>query len=282
MYTHFRYEGKHHIDHEIFFNGSHGGRKEKRGKRDRSPEKVREWDHRKKVKRVRRTIQLNFNPGDPFITLKYPKGERHGMDKVKEHFKAFRDILRKVYRKQGLELKYIYAIEIGTRGGLHIHIVLNKIPDMLEVFTIAWQKARGTTTIEDMIGMETSELPGMVRLDGKVDMQLLYLEGGYQDLAEYLCKPAPNEEGMTPEEKKKVKAFNMSRNLIQPEPERREYTHWTVRRILEAGPEKINTDPALRKRYLSPGCIIDKSTWHTGINPVTGLSYIEFTEVRIT
>ncbi len=280
MYTEKIYSASHTVAHEIFYKGEYGQKGSKRRERQRTPEEIAKWNHARKVKNLQHKIQANFKPGEHFITLKYPKGERPSMDTVLKHFDRFRRYIKRDYKRQGRELKYIYAVEIGSKGGIHLHVIISGLENALELFTLAWSKARGTTTIEDMIAEGTTELPKMVRLDGKVDMQLLYLEGAYHELAEYLCKFDPGE--MTREEQKERYRFNCSRNLVDPEPERKEFTRRTVRKLIEAGPEKINTDPFLRKKYLSPGFLIDRSTWHVGVNPVTGLSFLEYTEVRVT
>lgn len=282
MYRENVYTAPYTVEHEMFHKGEYGGAGEKRRERKRTPEEIARWNHNKKVKLLRRTIQLNFVPGDPFITLKWPKGCRPSMDEVKECFKVFREILRKEYKKQNRTMKYIYRIEIGKRGGIHLHVIMSNLDNALQIMTMAWAKARGTSLIEDMVAQGTTELPQMVHMDGKVDMQALYLEGGYNDLADYMCKPIPNAESLSRDEIKEVSAYGTSRNLVRPEPERKVYTRRTVRKLIEAGPEKINTDPALRKRFLRPGFIIDKTTWRVGVNPVTGMSYLEYTEVRIT
>ena len=282
MYQENIYPSPFHVEHEMFYMGEHGGKGEKRRERKRTPEEIARWNLHKRVKHVRRLIQANFVPGDYMVTLKFPKGYRPMIDEVKKCYAAFREIMRKEYALQKKTMKYIYRIEIGERGGVHLHCVMNRLDDGLEIMSRAWRKARGKTAIEDMLAEGTRELPDMVVMDGRVDVKLLYLEGGYQELAEYLLKPVKGEENLSADELKTVSAYGCSRNMKKPEPVRKKYTHWTMRRILEAGPEKINTDPALRKKYLRPGFLIDKNTWQVGTNPVTGMTYLYFTEVRIT
>ena len=284
MYTENIYQSDYHIEHEFSYLGETGSKTDTRAEKKRTPEEIRRANNAHRAKVLRRTIQLNFRPGDLLITLKYPRGERPGIEKLKVHFAKFRRGMKKQYKKQGKEMKYIYRFEIGKMGGVHAHVIMNRIDGALEIMTKAWQKARGVTAIEDMVAADSTELPELVTLDGKVDLRLLYMDGGYRELADYLCKALPGEiEGtLTKEEKKEFYAYGSSRNLKRPEPIRKKYAHWTMKRILEAGPEKINTDPALRKRYLHPGFLIDKSTWETGVNPVTGKSFLYYTEVRAT
>ena len=279
-----------HIENDCFFQGEYGGKGEKKAaKRKPSPEQIARWNLKKKTDATRHLIQLNFrSERDYWVALKYPKGDRPDALTVKKDYAAFRRYLRTEYKKRGLQQKYIYRMEIGKRGGIHLHAVMNAITgDMREdicIMSICWQKARNRTTVEDMIAEDSTEIPRLVAIDGRVNVDLLRTEGGYAQLAEYLCKPLPGdiEKELTREEIKELKMVGSSRNLLRVEPERKRYAHWTMKRLLNAGPERINTDPALRKRYLTPGCIIDKNSWETGTNPITGMAYLHYLEIRVS
>lgn len=75
--------------------------------------------------------------------------------------------------------------EIGSRGGVHHHLVINRIPDADLIMRKAWEK-------------------------GGVHIDLLYDEGGLRKLAEYLSK--------TPDGENKLKEsrYSCSRNLKIP------------------------------------------------------------------
>ena len=101
-----------------------------------------------------------------------------------------------------------------------------------------------------------------------------YEEGGFKELAEYVVKKpkgkALEQISLFPEEEQKTYiVYNCSRNLIEPDPEEKEYSHWTMAKILADGPSP------------SEGYYIDKSTIRQGINPFTGYSYLYYTERRI-
>ena len=51
-----------------------------------------------------------------------------------------------------------------------------------------------------------------------------------------------------------------------------------MRRILDTGVEGLNTT---MNRHRTDGYIIDKESWVQGINPITGLSYLHYTEIPI-
>ncbi|MCB5621371.1 hypothetical protein LIQ08_19945, partial [[Ruminococcus] gnavus] len=65
-------------------------------------------------------------------------------------------------------MKWMLHTEIGSRGGVHHHLVINRIPDADLIMRRAWEK-------------------------GGVHIDLLYDEGGLRKLAEYLSK-TPDEE----------------------------------------------------------------------------------------
>ena len=70
-------------------------------------------------------------------------------------------------------------------------------------------------------------------------------------------------------EQKKLLKISTSRNLIRPEPEKKEYHRLTMKKILLEGP------------VATPGYYIDKDSIVSGINPFTGLSYLKYTEIRL-
>jgi len=51
-----------------------------------------------------------------------------------------------------------------------------------------------------------------------------------------------------------------------------------MRRILEQGAEGLNMTT---NRHRTDGYIIDKESWVQGINPITGLSYLHYTEFPV-
>ena len=246
-----RYKGINTIEHEIIWNGHYGQKGEKRApKKKRTPEQIARQNQINKENRVRRSIQANFYPNDYWITLNYPQGTRKPYKDVKYDFDIFARSLRKEYRIRGEPLKYLYRIEIGKLGGIHIHFLINRI----------W----GT----DLLVQKT--WPG-----GRSHFTHLREEGGYRRLAAYLTKPLPYEKevylklGMDEKDIKAMTKYGCSRNLEHPEPERKSYRKKTVRRLLTEGPKP------------SPGFYIDKESVHIGINPYTGTSYMSYSEIRL-
>lgn len=252
-YTRLIYRFFNSTEYEFHYVGKYGAKGEKRAPRQKqTPEQQKIVNQRLKGRKMRRIIKANFFPNDIWVTLKYPKGLRKPLDEVKKDFKKFRDRMRSAYKKMGEEFKYVYRMEIGKKGGIHIHILINR--------------SRNRPDTEVLIQNMWTE--------GRANYQNIYESGGYKDLAEYIVKQ-PDEEVMKqlsffePKEQKEFIKYSCSRNLIRPEPERRECHHWTLRKLITEGPKP------------KPGYYIDKSSYEYGINPYTGMSYLRYTEVRI-
>lgn len=267
------------IEHVIQYKGTYGGKHERRADHEKpTREQLRRQNQKNKENRVRRTLQLNFRPGDWWITLKYPKGTRKPIEKVMEDFRGFVKTMRRAYRRGNTDLKYIYRVEIGRRGGIHIHLVMNRLNDPRGdlILSDAWTRARGMTPIEDM--MED----GLCPADGLAHLDHVRAVGNGKELAEYLVKEQPTEleDGtkLSREEMKQTQKYGSSRNLQRPVPEVKTYNRWTLRSILNLGPDGMNTT---RNRHRTGGYAVDKDSWVEGVNPYTGLSYLSYMEVPI-
>lgn len=244
---------------EYKYKGRYGAKGEKRQKKKKAtPEQIMRQNQWNREKRMRRLMKRNFFPGDLWCTLKYAKGTRKPVGEVSKDLRNFFGRLKRRFRKYGVELKFIYRMEIGSRGGIHIHLLVNRIrgkpgeepPDTALVVQEAWKTC------------------------GRIHYEPVYPGGLFQDLAVYMTK-LPDEKVMEQlsflqvEDRRKVLKTGSSRNLIRPEPEVREYRHWTMRKILEDGPKP------------TPGYYIDPDSIIRGINPVTGMSYLQYIEYEL-
>ena len=143
-----------------------------------------------------RYMNHNFGPGDLYITFDYEKKNRPPTGIVlKGHGRKLKQALRKLYKKLGLELKYIYVVERGTKGALHHHIVINQGAAIRELREL-WSY-------------------------GRIHIDPLDDTGNYAKLANYFIKYSlktrqSGEEG----EKLMSRWFDHSDNLIMPETER--------------------------------------------------------------
>lgn len=161
--------------------------KEKRIKRAKPTREAQEKINiRKQTEQLRWALNCNFQEGDMFVTFSYKKEERPDTceDLVKQKDKLIKD-LRKEYKKQERELKYIYVLETGNKGARHIHMVLESIEP--KVIKKCWNR-------------------------GRINIRLLDGTGQYGKLAAYLVK----EKGRKKKEKYGGKTYSPSRNLKQP------------------------------------------------------------------
>lgn len=210
-------------------------------------------NHWNKVKKCRRTIQQNFKPGDLWCTFAYKKGIRKSMREFLLDMTKFQNHLRVEYRKRGLEFKWIRRLEIGKRGGLHAHFVINT-PGDTQIISEIWKK--------------------VVKDSGRVYFTDIDDEDGYNGLAEYICKE-PDEEIQGQMsfiiEKKKLCSVSTSRNLKRPEPVKEKISPWKVMKIM-LGREALKP---------SEGFCIEKDTVQTGFNKFTHMPYIRYREKKI-
>lgn len=109
-----------------------------------------------------------------------------------------------------------------------------------------------------------------------MDWRSTYEEGDFKDLAAYICKQPERDSqeyeqlSLFPkEEQKELLSYSSSRNLIRPEPERKRYSHRTVRKLIQDGPKP------------TPGYYIDLESLYIGTNPYTGYSYCKYIEIKL-
>ncbi len=256
MYEMKYYEFHDSVEYEYRFAGRYGAKGEKRAKRKKAtPEQVRRQNQWNKEAMVRRLIKRNFRPGDLWMTLKYPKGTRESFGEVKDDMGCFLREMRKEYKRRGQPLKWINRIEIGERGGIHMHIIVSRLdgePGTDIVAQRIWEQIAG----------------------GRINYSNLYAAGGYKNLARYITKP-PNEEQekqlsfFDPSERRQMIRYSSSRNLVRPQPQKKK-SHWrTMRRMIKDG---------IRPR---PGYYIDPESVYYGINPFNGTTYLKYTECRL-
>lgn len=148
-------------------------------------------NERRATKEMRRAMNANFIDGDYLVRLdlynyikEYGQPDSITLQKIAKKF--FRS-LRTAVRKTGIELKYIYVKEIGPRGGVHIHIVMNKCDTNL--LKKCWPH-------------------------GGIHIDPLYSNGQYAKIADYFAKYASKTEKT--EGKLIGKRWYSSKNLKRP------------------------------------------------------------------
>lgn len=189
MYTKVTYDLGEVREIQKYIPGNYGapGCKRER-KRKRTPAEIKSQNERNKRRKVQRLIMANFGEGDLHVTLTYAKDRRPETAEEANALRAkFLAELRKGFRKAERELKYIGVTEIGSRGAVHHHIVINNTEgvDVMKLIQKAWNY-------------------------GHPFFSPLYDEGEYEQLADYLLKG----------ESDKGASYTRSRNLKIPEPKR--------------------------------------------------------------
>ena len=235
-------------EYEYKFIGNYGAKGEKRApKQKRTPEDIERQNQYQRQKTVRHLIKANFTQGDYWTTLTYPKDESRTIQEVAKDISKFLGNMRYQYKKADIPCKYIYRIEIGSRGGIHVHIIMNRIPDLDRMIQKYW-------------------------IHGKSHNELLD-DGTYEQLADYIVKPPTDQQKKLlktfDEDAKKLIRYSCSRNLTRPIPEKKEYSRRTMRDV-------FNHDLVPEK-----GFYIDKNSIRRGINPFTGMSYLSYQEVKL-
>lgn len=202
-----------------FHNGRYGAPGQQRQKKTKlTSEQRRKKNARQKMITCRRKLRMYFTAADYFTTLTYRKEDRPAdMAAAKEDFRRFLRQIRREYKRAEKELRWICNIENGSRGAWHVHIVLNRIPDLDRVIAKAWQH-------------------------GRIQIQLLYEDGAFDRLAAYITKSPDTEPRLSESH------YSSSRNLPIPEPEITIYKHqktWGRLRIpkgwrIESMTESVN------------------------------------------
>lgn len=179
------------IEIEEYKDGRYGARGQPREKKKKAtPEQIKKQNRSNKVRNIRRYILGNFQPGDYWLTITCSREHRPAeMKEALEQRKKFLNNLRTRYRKTGNELKWMAVTERGSRGGVHHHLIVNRIPDGDKMIKELWPF-------------------------GKAFMELLYEDEGYRKLAEYMVKQT---------EEASESNYSHSRNLVKTEPEVRYY-----------------------------------------------------------
>ena len=203
------------------------------------------------TRKAERTLRLilaeNYQDGDLHIDFGYirKQGEPYRTrEEMRKDADVFLRELRKAYKKQGRELKYVHVMEVGSKGSRHHHLVINHIDTRL--IQAAWKKAYPANS--------------------KIHFHPLDTNGDYSKLAAYLIKYTDKTVGT--EEGIQGKRWNCSKNLIRPEPEYR---------IIHSR-NQFYTEPKAIKGYY-----VDKDSVRIGVHSEEfyGYGYLSYRMVRL-
>ena len=220
-----------------------------------TPEQIERWNRAKRKKAVRLLIEANFGKGDPWICLKYRKGTRKSVEEVSKDLSTFCRRMRIAYKKEKQAFKWIARIEVGRLGGIHVHMICNAFRgDSLSLIADTWET----------VSAEAS----------RANVEVLDDNPDREQLADYITKESDKDDDQyhlpgTIEDRRAVLRIRSSRNLIRPEPEKTPLTQRQFAKLMTEGPK-----PA-------PGYAIIPDSVQRGENPVTGMPFIRWREIRI-
>lgn len=165
-------------------------------KKNPTPEAQRKVNSRMAERKLTRIMNANFDGTSYYITFSYGKEKRPAdREELRRDVGKLLRALRKIYRDNGRELKYIWVAEVGERGAAHLHMIVNEIE--AAKLKKVWDK--GWITIKPLDDI-----------------------GQYRKLASYFIKYS--EKTMRTAEGFSGKRYNSSKNLKIPEPEKKAIT----------------------------------------------------------
>lgn len=164
-----------------------GSRRKKENKTSEAQKKV---NSRQAAKKLTWIFNENFDGTSLYVTWSFAKENRPaGKEELRKIVdKLLRDI-RKIFKEAGDVAKYVWVAEVGERGAVHVHMVLNAIE--IAKLKKCWDK-------------------------GWIDIKPLDDSGQYRKLASYFVKYS--EKTMKTCEGFSGKRYNSSKNLKIPQP----------------------------------------------------------------
>lgn len=172
------------------------------GKVGKTPLRQLKYLDKKAAENCRWKLNMNFKGGDIFATFCYLPYQKIEPEQVKKNINTFLDTLRRIYRRNGKKLIYVYAVGMTKKGIPHIHMVMNRFDTA--IITSCWQKI--------VMAKTDKEAP-------RVTIRHLDNSGEYKKLAEYLIKNT--REQFYSKNKVHAKRFCASKGLKMPLIEKR-------------------------------------------------------------
>lgn len=171
----------------------------KERRRKKTPEDIKKANDQQAKEKIIRKINTNFQPGDIFAVLTYDQKERPSPEQAKKELQKFLARLRRYYRKDGAELKFVCVTEYENKA-IHHHIIINNMHSVngsgSEYISKCWKHENG---------------------HGVVRFRSLSEDGFYAKLGEYILKETEDSEGRR---QKNEQRYTCSRNLKKPKEKR--------------------------------------------------------------
>ncbi len=226
-----------------------------RRKRERpTAEAVKKNNQRLAARKRRMQLEMYFDQDDCYMTLTYRKEARpENMAACKKDWTRLMEQVKRVFKRNGAELRWIRTIEAGPKGAWHIHAVVKELPpgsldtsgkpvNIAKLISRIWQKKMG---------------------GGRVDTQ--YLQEDVERLADYITKTPESSKGSGHQVAES--SCSASRNMPLPEPDVKAYKRWKT---------FVGRDIKVPK-----GWILDKNSVRESVNPYTGYPRREYRLLRV-
>ena len=105
----------------------------------KTPEAAMRNNQRMAQRHLRQLINANFQDEDYHLIFRYFKHTRPGSWKeAEEEMRRYWRRMQYEAKKKGITLRYIWAVEVGKKGGIHFHAVVNR--QELSFFTQQWRR----------------------------------------------------------------------------------------------------------------------------------------------
>ena len=232
---------KDHIEVRKYHTSRYGVKGEKRQPKEKPSEaSVKAANERNAVKKLERLLINNFDHGDWHLVLTYGEEDRPDLEEGRKRLSRFFSRIRKAYRKQGVELKYIAVTEWEAKR-IHHHIVINDCPGFSKIISAEWPY-------------------------GGQHMTPTYQDRNYKGLAAYLVKETANafrQEGSPYKQR-----YTCSRNLEKPEE--------TVE-VIKA--KEWRKEPSVPRSLQAAGYYLEKGSIYEGVD-IFGYPFLEYTMVK--
>lgn len=228
--------------------------RQKRKTRTRaSPPKIKSLNDKNSRKHFRWLLFNNFVEGDYLVSLTFDNEYiQKSISERKREFTNYIKCLRRLYVKNGLELRYLYVIEgVNDEARFHYHLVINS--------------GNGKVTRDEVERLwKCGEHTNSKRLQ-------LDSDGTFTSLAVYLMKSKDTK-------KKWERSWNGSHNLKRPEitTDDNKVSRKTMRKIQDAA--RNDEVRVIMSKVYPKFKVID---YEIGQNPVTGRDYARFRMIRL-
>lgn len=213
-------------------------------------------NQRNSERKLRGFLYCNFKPNDWLVTLTYKQGSQMDEETVRKDITKMLRKLKKLYIAEGMELKYIYVIELLTKSA-HIHLVVNYINPT--IIRKCWLE-----TVDRAVGAHFEPLWGG-DFATRLASYLLKEFDPKRDIDENSESDNENGESENKKRRKPTGAkFHASRNLVKPE----------IRK------EVMKRTKIPKKPYIKKGYMLLPDTYHEGVCAFSGYEYRSYSMIR--